>query len=168
MTLRTITREECSGFQDRSARDGRADAERHNAMQRFFRTRTRLGIPALPFEEAVHGLMRRGATVFPQAIALAATWDSGLVGRVSEAIARETKSRGVRQVLSPVVNIANDVRWGRVEETYGEDPHLSSVMGRAFVRAFERAGVITTPKHFVANVGDGADPWPFDRLTLKP
>jgi beta-glucosidase len=72
----------------------------------------------------------------------------------------EVRSRGVRQVLSPVVNIADDVRWGRVEETYGEDPYLSSVMGTTFVRAFEAAGIVTTPKHFVANVGEGGrDSW---------
>src|SRR5690606_33664674 len=63
----------------------------------------------------------------------------------------------------PVVNIATDVRWGRVEETYGEDVHLTSVMGRAFVRAFEGAGIVTTPKHFVANVGEGGrDSYPID------
>jgi beta-glucosidase len=151
------------GLQTRTAPDARADAELHNAMQRYFVERTRLGIPMLPFEEAVHGLMRTGATVFPQAIALAATWDSNLVGRVSTAIARETRSRGVRQVLSPVINIATDARWGRVEETYGEDPHLTSVMARAFVGAFERAGIVTTPKHFVANVGEGGrDSYPID------
>jgi beta-glucosidase len=133
----------------------RAHAERINAIQRFFVERTRLGIPILPFDEALHGLMRAGATTFPQSIGLAATWDSALVTRVSTAAAREAGSRGVRQALSPVLNIASDVRWGRVEETYGEDPHLASVMGRALVQAFERAGVIATPKHFVANVGEG-------------
>ena len=151
------------GLQTRSAPDARADAELHNSMQRFLVERTRLGIPMIPFEEGVHGLMRNGATVFPAAIALAATWDSALVGRVSRAIARETRSRGVRQVLSPVINIASDVRWGRVEETYGEDPFLASVMGRAFVRELEQMGIITTPKHFVANVGDGGrDSYPID------
>ncbi|MGQ0641185.1 MAG: glycoside hydrolase family 3 N-terminal domain-containing protein [Gemmatimonadaceae bacterium] len=141
----------------------RAHAERINAIQQFFVERTRLGIPIIPFDEALHGLVRDGATVFPQAIALAATWDSALVSRVATAVAHETRSRGVRQVLSPVVNIANDVRWGRVEETYGEDPHLTSVMGRSFVRAFETAGIVTTPKHFVANVGDGGrDSYPID------
>ena len=101
--------------------------------------------------------------MFPQAIALAATWDRRLVGRVAAAAARETRSRGIRQVLSPVVNIADDVRWGRVEETYGEDPFLSSVMGRAFIEAFERAGIVTTPKHFLANVGEGGrDSYPID------
>ena len=141
----------------------RRHAERINTIQRFFVERTRLGIPILPFDEALHGLMRSGATTFPQAIGLAATWDSALVTRVAAAAARETRTRGVRQALSPVVNIASDVRWGRVEETYGEDPHLAAVMGRAFVRAFERAGVIATPKHFVANVGEGGrDSYPID------
>jgi beta-glucosidase len=141
----------------------RAHAERINAIQRYFVEKTRLGIPIIPFEEAVHGLTREGATMFPAAIALAATWDEALVARVADAIARETRSRGIRQVLSPVVNIADDVRWGRVEETYGEDPVLSAVMGRVYVHAFERAGVVATPKHFVANVGDGGrDSYPID------
>lgn len=141
----------------------RTHADRINAIQRYFLERTRLGIPIIPFDEALHGLARDGATVFPQAIALAATWDSTLVRHVAEASARETKSRGVRQVLSPVVNVADDVRWGRVEETYGEDPYLASVMARSFVAAFERAGIIATPKHFVANVGAGGrDSYPID------
>ena len=141
----------------------RAHAERINAIQRYFVERTRLNIPIIPFEEAVHGLARDGATMFPQAIALAASWDTRLMDRVSSAIALETRSRGIRQVLSPVVNIADDVRWGRVEETYGEDPFLASEMGRVFVAAFERAGVIATPKHLVANVGEGGrDSYPID------
>lgn len=141
----------------------RVHAERINAIQRYFTTRTRLGIPIIPFEEALHGLKSEGATVFPQAIALAATWDTALMARVARAAAEETRSRGIRQVLSPVVNIASDVRWGRVEETYGEDPLLASLMGRAFVSAFEQAGVVATPKHFVANVGEGGrDSYPID------
>ena len=141
----------------------RAHAERINAIQRYFVEKTRLGIPIIPFDEAVHGLARDGATVFPQAIALAATWDPALVSQVASAIARESASRGIRQVLSPVVNVADDVRWGRVEETYGEDPLLVSVMGRAFIEPFERAAVVTTPKHFVANVGEGGrDSYPIE------
>jgi beta-glucosidase len=141
----------------------RAHAARINAIQRYFVEKTRLGIPIIPFEEAVHGLAREGATMFPQAIALAATWDAPLLSRVAAAIARETRSRGIRQVLSPVINVADDVRWGRVEETYGEDPYLSSVMGRAFIEAFETSGIATTPKHFVANVGEGGrDSYPID------
>jgi beta-glucosidase len=157
------------GLQVPPAGSARADAERINAAQRCFVERTRLGIPMIPFEEAVHGLRRPGATMFPPAIALAATWDTVLMGRVATAIAREARSRGIRQVLSPVVNIASDVRWGRVEETYGEDPLLASAMTRAYVAPFARAGVIATLKHFVANVGDGGrDSWPIalDERTL--
>ncbi|NOT07344.1 MAG: beta-glucosidase [Gemmatimonadales bacterium] len=133
----------------------RINAERINRAQRHFTEGTRLGIPAIPFEEALHGLVQEGATVFPQAIGLAASWDTALMGRVAQTIARESGSRGVRQVLSPVINIARDVRWGRTEETYGEDPYLTSSMGLAFIEPFERAGIVTTPKHFAANVGDG-------------
>lgn len=133
----------------------RAHAARINALQRYFVDSTRLGIPLLPFEETLHGLGREGATTFPQAIALAATWDTTLMARVAGAIATEARARGIRHSLSPVVNIANDVRWGRVEETYGEDTYLTSAMGRAYVGAFEQRGIVATPKHFVANVGDG-------------
>ncbi len=144
-------------------RMARAHADRINRIQRYFVDSTRLGIPIIPFDEALHGLMRAGAVAFPQAIAQAATFDSTLIARASAAVARETGSRGIRQALSPVVNIANDVRWGRVEETYGEDVHLTEVMGRTFVRAFEREGIVTTPKHFVANVGEGGrDSYPID------
>ena len=145
------------------AATARGHAERINAIQRYFVEHTRLGIPIIPFDEAVHGLARDGATMFPAAIALAATWDPELVRRVSGAIADETRSRGIRQVLSPVVNIADDVRWGRVEETYGEDPYLASVMAKAFIEPIEQDGIVATPKHFVANVGAGGrDSYPID------
>lgn len=146
------------------ARDAaRAHAARVDSIQRWFRTQSRHRIPILPFDEALHGLMREGAIVYPQAIGLAATFDSALVGRVHAATARETRSRGIRMVLSPVINIATDVRWGRVEETFGEDVYLTGVMGRAHVRAFESLGIVTTPKHFVANVGEGGrDSYPID------
>jgi beta-glucosidase len=151
------------GLQVPAATSPSADARRINAIQHYFAERTRLGIPIIPFEEAVHGLARPGATVFPQAIGLAATWDTALMAEVATAAAIETRSRGIRQVLSPVVNLASDVRWGRVEETYGEDPWLASAMARAYVTAFERQGVVTTPKHFVANVGAGGrDSYPID------
>jgi len=135
--------------------EARRTAEAINGLQKFFVEETRLGIPIIPFDEALHGLIRQGATSFPQAVALAAAWDPDLVGRVAGAIADEARSRGIRQVLSPVVNLATDARWGRVEETYGEDPLLASRTAAAFVRAFETRGVVTTPKHFAANVGDG-------------
>ncbi|MBC7897998.1 MAG: glycoside hydrolase family 3 C-terminal domain-containing protein [Cytophagaceae bacterium] len=136
---------------------------RTNALQHYLVDSTRLGIPMIPFEEGLHGVAQPGATVFPQAIAMAATWDTTLVRQVALATAREARRRGIRQVLSPVINIATDVRWGRVEETYGEDPFLTSRMAVAFVRPFEDSGVVTTPKHFVANVGDGGrDSYPIE------
>jgi beta-glucosidase len=143
------------GLQIRGAKTVREHATRINAIQQYFVEKTRLGIPIIPFEEAVHGLGWDGATMFPAAIGLAATWDTTLMKDVASAIARETRSRGIRQVLSPVINIADDVRWGRVEETYGEDPYLSSVMGATYVSVLEGAGIVATPKHFIANVGEG-------------
>lgn len=143
-------------------------AKKINTIQRYFAEQTRLGIPIIPFDEALHGLVREGATVFPQSIGLAASWNTRLMEQVSGAIAKETSVRGIRQVLSPVINIASDVRWGRTEETYGEDPFLSAKMGTAFIRSFEQKNIITTPKHFIANVGDGGrDSYPIffnDRL----
>ncbi|WP_449386952.1 glycoside hydrolase family 3 N-terminal domain-containing protein [Chryseobacterium lineare] len=130
-------------------------AKKINAIQKYFVEESRLGIPIIPFDEALHGLMREGATAFPQAIGLSATFNPELMKEVSTAIAKESKLRGIRQILTPVVNLANDVRWGRTEETYGEDPFLTSVMGVSFVSSFEKNGIITTPKHFLANVGEG-------------
>lgn len=130
-------------------------AKKINAIQKYFVDSSRLGIPIIAFDEALHGLVRAGATSFPQAIALAATWDTTLMAKVATAIATQTKMRGIRQVLSPVINIASDVRWGRTEETYGEDPFLTSAMGVAFIGAFEKMNIVATPKHFIANVGNG-------------
>jgi beta-glucosidase len=138
-------------------------AERANTIQTMAFRETRLGIPVMIHDEALHGILANKATSFPQAIALASTWDTDLMSRVATVIGKETRSRGIRQVLSPVINIARDVRWGRVEETYGEDPYLTSRMGVAFCSAIERQGVATTPKHFVANVGDGGrDSYPIE------
>jgi beta-glucosidase len=118
--------------------------------------RTRLGIPPIIHDECLHGCLAKYSTSFPQAIALAATWDQQLVYKVAKAIAEETASRGIQQCLSPVVDIARDVRAGRTEETYGEDPYLTSVMGESFCRAMREEDIIATPKHYVTNfVGDG-------------
>lgn len=145
------------GFQVSAATKGDAGAlaKKINSIQKYFVENTRLGIPIIPFDEALHGLVRDGATVFPQAIGLSATWDTVLMNKVANVIADEAKQRGIRQILSPVVNIASDVRWGRTEETYGEDPFLTSAMAVTFVSSFEKKGIITTPKHFIANAGDG-------------
>lgn len=139
----------------KSGQTAKQTLEKINSIQKYFIEQTRLGIPIIAFDEALHGLVRDEATAFPSAIALAATWDTTLMNKVASAIANETKARGIRHILSPVVNIATDVRWGRVEETYGEDPFLSAAMGVAFVKAFEQRGVVTNPKHFAVNHGEG-------------
>ncbi len=136
-----------------SAREG---AARANELQAESIEQTRLGIPTILHDECLHGCVAKFSTSFPQAIGLAATWNPELVYRVAKATAKETRTRGIHQCLSPVVNIARDVRAGRTEESYGEDPYLTSAMGEAFCRAMMEEGVIATPKHFAANfVGDG-------------
>src|SRR5215211_2541272 len=97
-----------------------------NRIQRYLVEDTALGIPAIIHEEAVGGLCARGATQFPHGVSLAATWDPDLIEAVSTVIGRQMRAVGARLALSPVLDIARDARWGRVEETYGEDPELSS------------------------------------------
>lgn len=143
--------------------DGLSLAKKVNKIQKYFIEETRLGIPIIPFDEALHGLVRQGATAFPQSIGLAASFDTALVARIGTAIANEAKARGLRDLLAPVINMATDVRWGRVEETYGEDPYLTTVLGHAFMNAIERQNIIVTPKHLIANVGDGGrDSYPIE------
>lgn len=129
-----------------------------NAVQRCMREKTRLGIPALFYGEALHGYMGNLSTSFPQALGLAATFDPELVNRVFTAAGDEAASAGVGQVFTPVLDLARDPRWGRTEETYGEDPFLASRMGVAAVtglqgRTFfiDRHHVMATAKHFAAH-----------------
>lgn len=112
----------------------------NNAAQHWALEKTRLGIPMLFHEEALHGFMATEATSFPQAIALAGSFDTSLVRRVNAVIAREARARGVPYVLSPVVDIARDPRWGRIEETFGEDPYLCGEMGVAAVEGLQGVG----------------------------
>ncbi len=110
-------------------RDTRATIAMTNAIQRFALEHTRLGIPVLFHEEGLHGYMADGATNFPQAIGLASSWDPDLVQRVNSVVGREIRARGIHLVLSPVVDVARDPRWGRIEETFGEDPYLVGATG---------------------------------------
>jgi len=132
--------------------DARSEAEFVNAIQRWVRDSTRLGIPVLFNEEALHGLEAAGATSFPQAIALASTWNTDLVQRVFTATAAEARARGVHQVLAPVVDIAREPRWGRFEETYGEDPFLVARMGVAAVRGFQGTDSLIGAGHVFATL----------------
>lgn len=136
----------------------RAQAELTNAIQRFFLNESRLGIPVIFHEECLHGQVAPGATSFSQPIGLAATFDPALVEQLYAMTAEEARVRGTHQALTPVVDVARDPRWGRVEETFGEDPYLVSRMGVAAVRGFQgdasfgqRNHVIATLKHFAAH-----------------
>ncbi|WP_129776590.1 glycoside hydrolase family 3 N-terminal domain-containing protein [Peristeroidobacter soli] len=118
-------------------RNERETVELINAIQRHAARSTRLGIPVLFHEEGLHGFQALGGTSFPQAIALASSWDPALLERVFTIVGREIRARGSQLVLAPVVDVARDPRWGRFEETYGEDPYLVSTMGVAAVRGFQ-------------------------------
>jgi beta-glucosidase len=131
-------------------------AELANEIQKFAVENTRLGIPIIIHDECIHGCMAKGSTSFSQSIALASTWNPGLIEKIAAVIGKETRARGIHYALSPTINITRDPRCGRTEETYGEDPYLTSCMGVAFVRGIQSQKVIATIKHFAANfVGDG-------------
>jgi beta-glucosidase len=136
----------------------RAMAELTNAIQRFFLEHSRLGIPVFFHEECLHGHAAIGSTSFPQPIGLAATFNPHLVESLYRMTAEEARVRGTHQALTPVVDVARDARWGRVEETFGEDPCLVTELGIAAVRGFQgdasfkdKKRVLATLKHFAAH-----------------
>src|SRR4029079_9914570 len=146
------------GHEPTKGRNARQQAELTNAIQRFFLEESRLGIPVIFHEECLHGQAAIDSTSFPQPIGLASTFNPDLVERLFTMTAAEARVRGAHQALTPVVDVARDPRWGRVEETYGEDPFLVSRMGIAAVRGFQgdasfkdKRRLIATMKHFVAH-----------------
>jgi beta-glucosidase len=149
-----------------------------NQLQEFFVEETRLGIPVIFHEECLHGLAAPDATSYPQPIGLASTFNPELIEQIYTAIAEETRSRGAHLALTPVVDVARDPRWGRVEETFGEDPYLVSRLGIAAVRGFQGDGtfgdkkrVIATLKHFAAHgqpeSGTNCGPGNFSERVLR-
>jgi beta-xylosidase len=128
-----------------TAAEGAAELVR---QQRIVLEASHLGVPALVHEECLTGFTAFGATVYPAAIAWGATFDPDLVERMAAAIGRDMAAVGVHQGLSPVLDVVRDYRWGRVEETIGEDPYLVAMLGAAYVRGLQSAGVIATLKHF--------------------
>ncbi|HTX06144.1 MAG TPA: glycoside hydrolase family 3 N-terminal domain-containing protein [Steroidobacteraceae bacterium] len=148
-----------------------------NAVQHYSVDDTRLGIPTLFHGEGLHGYMARDATSFPQAIALASSWDPALITRVYTVVAREARARGVQLLLTPVINLGRDPRWGRIEETFGEDPYIASRMGIAEVRGLQGESlplgpgrVFATLKHMagygVPEAGTNVGPAEITRRTL--
>jgi beta-glucosidase len=131
----------------------RQTVEQRNTIQKYLAEKTRLGIPAIFVDEGQHGLMRPESTCFPQAIGLACSWDPQLFEAVYTVVAAEMRSRGTHMALSPVIDVCRDPRWGRVEETYGEDPFLNGILGTAAVKGFQGTnnGIIT-PGHVAATL----------------
>ena len=130
--------------------DPTLSAKAYNALQRYAMDSTRLGIPLILAEEAPHGHMAIGTTVFPTSIGLASSWDTELVEKVGETIGTELQAQGATIGYGPVIDLSREPRWSRVEETYGEDVYLTSQMASAMVRGTSSKGVISTLKHFVA------------------
>ncbi len=149
-----------------------------NAVQRWAVEETRLGIPVLFHEESLHGYMATDATMFPMAIGLAGSFDRQLMQDVQSVVAREVRARGVHLALSPVVDIARDPRWGRIEETFGEDPYLCGEMGVAAVLGLQGEGkelgpgkVMATLKHMTGHgqpqSGENIAPAPISQRDLR-
>ena len=135
-----------------------------NEIQRYLIENTRLGIPAVIHEECCSGYMARGATVFPQAIGVASTWDADLVEAMGDVIRRQMRAVGAHHALAPVLDIARDPRWGRVEETFGEDAYLTAKLGTAYIKGIQGSdlsqGVAATGKHFVGyGMSEGGLNW---------
>ena len=131
------TAEECAGI--------------YNELQKYMLTKTRLGIPILTAVEGIQGILQNNSTLFPHSIAQGSTFNPELIERMTDASGKEAAAMGIHQVLSPVFDIARELRWGRVEETYGEDPFLISEMGIGFVKGYQKHQITCTPKHFVAH-----------------
>ncbi len=126
-------------------------ADMYYELQKYMLQKTRLGIPLLPAAEGIEGILQNNCTIFPHALAQGSTFNPTLIQRMTSAAGEEARAIGIRQVLSPVFDIARDLRWGRIEETYGEDPFLIAEMGIGFVKGYQSKNVNCMPKHFVAH-----------------
>jgi beta-glucosidase len=125
-----------------------------NTVQQYLIECTRLGIPAIVHEESCAGYLAREATTFPQSIGLAATWEPELVHKMADAIRQQMRAVGAHHTLAPVLDVVRDPRWGRIEETYGEDPYLISQIGGAYIKGIQTDGwadrIVATAKHYVS------------------
>lgn len=142
------------------------------AIQEFLVENTRLGIPAIIHEESCAGYTAKGATCFPQAIGLASTWEPELIETMTDVIRTQMRAVGAHQALAPVLDVARDPRWGRTEETFGEDPYLISRIGIAYVRGLQgddrRCGIVATGKHFVGyGASEGGLNWAPARIPKR-
>ena len=135
------------------AKDVKKQAASVNKIQKYIIESTRLGIPAMFHEECLTGAMVSGATIFPSALNYGSTWDQTLIKEIATRIGKELRSLNVHQGLSPVLDVARDARWGRLEETFGEDPYLCGVMALEYVKGLqgENQVPLATIKHFVGH-----------------
>lgn len=136
-----------------NANTPRVTAENYNKLAKYMKTKTKYGLVGMRTAEGIFAYMGNGSTAFPQPLAQAAAWDECVVADVANVLGEEIKSRGVRLLFSPVLNMGRDPRWGRTGETYGEDPFLVSRMGVAYIKTMEGKGLATTMKHFAGNTG---------------
>lgn len=133
---------------------GRTAAEcaaMYKELQQYMLKNTRLGIPIITSAEGIQGILQNNCTLFPHALAQGSTFNTGLIQRMTEAAGEEAKVIGIHQILSPVLDIARELRWGRVEETFGECPYLIAEMGIAFIKGYQKNRITCMPKHFVAH-----------------
>jgi len=126
-------------------------ADELTKIHRYIKENTRLGIPLLITGEGLHGVYSPYATIFPQAMGLGCSFNEGLIGEIADAIGGEARALGIRQLFAPNLDLARELRWGRVEETYGEDPYLSAKLGVAYVKNLQKRGVAATIKHYMAH-----------------
>jgi len=126
-------------------------ADMYQELQTYMQKKTRLGIPVLTAAEGIEGILQNNCTIFPQALAQGSTFNPQLIQKMTNAAGSEAQVIGIHQILSPVLDIARELRWGRVEETFGEDPFLIAEMGTSFIRGYQQYNITCTPKHFVAH-----------------
>lgn len=146
--LHAVCRDAGIGFFEGITMTGPQAFQIMNDVQRYMIDSTRLGIPVFTLSESLHGAVNDGCTIYPQAIALGSTFNTDLSYRMASAVAEELKTLGITQTLSPVVDVCRDLRWGRVEECFGEDPLLASRMGAMQVRGYLDHGISPMLKHF--------------------
>lgn len=126
-------------------------AEMYQQLQKYMLEKTRLGIPLITGAEGIEGILQNGCTIFPHELAQGSTFNPALIRRMTEAAGEEANVIGIHQILSPVLDISRELRWGRVEETFGEDPFLIAEMGIAFISGYQKYPITCMPKHFVAH-----------------
>lgn len=126
-------------------------AAMYKELQQYMLKNTRLGIPIITSAEGIQGILQNNCTLFPHALAQGSTFNTDLIQQMTEAAGEEAKVIGIHQILSPVLDIARELRWGRVEETFGECPYLIAEMGIAFIKGYQKNRITCMPKHFVAH-----------------